>query len=60
MWFFCKELKLLKNHEYLKHTKNTLTFELYDYMISNVQYLKSHMQALGQADEIYVDSESLV
>ncbi len=26
----------------------------------NVQYLKSHMQALGQADEIYVDSESLV
>ena len=49
--FFSKEQRYEYHNEHLKHKKEaTLMCELCDYMTSNAQYLKSHMQALCQAD----------
>ena len=49
--FSAKSKGVLKHHEHLKHNKKaTLTCELCNYRTSNAQYLKSHMQALCQAD----------
>ena len=49
--FSAKSKGVLKHHEHLKHKKEaTLTCELCDCRTSNAQYLKSHMQALCQAD----------
>ena len=50
-FFSAKSKGMNKHHERLKHKKEaTLTCELCDYRTSNAQYLKSHMQALCQAD----------
>ena len=43
--FSAKIKCVLKNREYLKHKKATLTCELCGYRTSNDQYLKGHMQS---------------